>query len=598
MDPLYQRAGERVSVGGRTGSGSGSERAHGPDRWLRVGYDLAVRSARVIGGRAAFAIALASLVVATAGCGSGARRSAAAPVQPDGEHDYPALRWVPADVSYALVAARTADLATGLRELLRAAALLGAPDIEAALARSLGADPLSPDDLAAAGIALDGSAALFSDGIYPTLLLPIEAPDALAEFLDARQPGHDVSVRRHHGYDLFSYRFDEQAALRWLVMDRWLLVHVSGPGDRELGWLDPILAVRAGQGLAASAAFRNARARAIDRLPRPPADDAVAGWFADQAAPVHPGLVGLIRVARLRIALGAAMAAVGDEVPAGVSACLDGSAADAIGFVGAEITWNGADGVFGLPLEPGAAARLSRVAAPAPPPGYRRFRDQAAISADLALNLGWLRRMRDHSGCYLVLPMRATDRLIELLGGPAVLGYHLAGSDFGPLLGLETAGRAAVHLAHSDPGFARSMLDRIPSRSLFERARRIGTTEVRAISVPTLPRLVYRLDPTGFTASLGDGVAEEVFDDAVAPGSVPDAARGEAETELVGFAIRPGRLAAMPEVIRAAASVMFDMSSRLDMALFGLRQYELGQVRLGLHGRDLVLSGAMRRRRR
>ena len=497
------------------------------------------------------------------------------------ERDYPVLRWVPADVTYALVGVRAVDLATALRELFAALRLLGADDLGAELSRDLGINPLRSNDLVSIGLSLEGGAALFSTDLYPTLLLPIADVPKLTAFLDKLRPERNVVVRRRGGYDIYSWRAEEDYSLSWVIVDDWLAIHAGINQDDPL-WFDGLMAVPQGRGLGSESDFAAVRRRALAHLPRPTARAAPVMGGEAGVRVVLPAVVGLVRLDALRRHLG-------DDMPEEVAACIAGFAPDARFFIGANVGWNHADGVVGVDMRPAMAAALSGAVAPLPPPGYRAFSNGAGLHLDLALNLAWLRDRRDQSGCYLVLPMRATDRLLELVGGEAVSSYHLAGSDFGILTGTSRSALAAGHLALRDRAFADRLLDMIPQRRAFEKVGQRQGQKVRTLDVPLFPALVYQAADDHFTATLGGEVADIVF-------AAPAAGPAPAATELVRFGIYPGRVSGLRELVRLLATAVFDFPARLDTMIGGLGRYEHGHITLSMKGRELIMSGAMRLR--
>jgi hypothetical protein len=527
---------------------------------------------------------LCALLVVAAACGGPSRageKSSARELTP-AESRFPALALVPADAPYALVAARTGDLAQAIAEMVELAGIPLEVDFRATramLVSIFGLNPLDPAALASAGIAVDQSGGIFGAGLFPTLVLPVADEAQLRAHLDERRPGQDMSVSRHAGHEVYAWRPERgELEVAWVITGGWLLVHAAIPvarqaAGREAGhaWLSAALAAREAGGLGAHPEMDAALARATSAL----------GGAA-------PGIVGLLRVPELA---GAARAAASEAGAPWLASALDrcdrvAAASGGRIYLGGTIAWDGVVGVAALDLEPGAAAALSRNRSRPAPAGYYGFREESALSVDVAVDLAWLERARAAAGCPL-FDRPIVDPLAAALGG-GIRSYHLAARD----LDVERlAGHLALYLTLTDRRGIARQLDQIPGRSWLERKRTIAGTEVRVLGgIPGLPSFSYRLTDADFTAAIGDGVMERVLGEA-APGAGAD--------ELFALALSPGRLPGLPGLLEMALQNLEGRGSReAARALAGrLGRYESLTARASLDGDSLLLRATVRLRK-
>ena len=486
------------------------------------------------------------------------------------ERAYPVLRWVPADASYVAVTARVSEGVLAARELAGLASIgtgMNAAELDAWLRSALGASPIEAADLAAAGIDLDGSAALFGQDGTPTVALPVADADQLGELL-ARQ---EAAVIEHRGHQMRS-RTDGELALSWVVVDGWLLLHL-GPGGRERAWLDAVLAAPG-----ASMGADEELAAAVMRGRR-----ALAGAGSDRE--VAPGLAGLVRLGPL-----ARDVATWPDAPDGLAACVRRAASHAPRLVWAADFSPQAGSVWAaVDLAPGAAGELrERIAGP-PPPGYLAYRDAAALSLGWSVELAALERAREALSCPgLEQPLR--DPVREATGFRGPRGWHVAATS----IDLDDmSGAGAVHLVLADRNLIAAQLESIPARSLFERTRRVAGLPVQVLSVPGLPTIMYRLAGERFTLAVGDGVMAEVL----------ASEKGEADRsgrpELAHARIQPQRLPQLGELLVAALASMGAPAARPTAAAIAERLSRYDEAALSAHmdGNSVAIFARMRPRR-
>jgi hypothetical protein len=518
------------------------------------------------------------ILLCIAGCGRAPAPPAASPAVSELRGGYPAVQWIPADATYAMVAVRLRDAAAAARELVAAIGLFADEDVEAAdreMRGELGISLLAEPDLTGIGLDPDGSVAVFSRGLFPTAVVEVAAPDQLRAYLDSRRPDSGVSVRRLDGHDVYTWH-DDELAVSWALIDDWFAVRIYDPRrDTEpLGWVVRMLADARSAGFAGQADVSAALASARRRLPPPaPIEDPL---FVQPARAASPGLFGLVRIGRLIDALPADVA--GELAPCRPLMPPDGRLSFA-----ADMSWRSGDGVIEVALAPAAARALGAALAPPPPPGFVAFARDAAVRLELGLDLAWLDELARTAGCPLLPPLPERPRV--RMGAGKVSGYHLAAGTIRPE---ERSARVAVHLSLRDPSFVRELLDRIPMRRQLESDARVGGREVKVVSVPLFPRLRYRLTERSFTAATGDGVMEALL----APSPAAEPGR-----TVLAAALRPARIPDQAELFeklaRAAGIIGHRVFQRTEARL---GRYQLGRVRLSLEEGVLVLRAGMRGR--
>ncbi len=469
------------------------------------------------------------------------------------EREFPALRWAPADASWVVAAARVGDAASALREVgALAAAAHGesAAELDRQARAAFGFSPISPEDLAAAGIRLDGSAAVFGQAGFPTAILPVADGDKLRRLLDTIRPEHDADVAEHRGHQVYSWTHGDMAA-SWVVMDGWLVVRAA-PAAAGPGWLDQILAAP------------SASAGADPDL-------AAAARRAGEALGGPAGVIALVRFDRL-----AREAEDWQGAPRELPACARNVAAVAPRLVaGARLTPDAIEGWSALDLEASAAAALKEHAGPPAPGGYYRYREKAPLAIALAVQLPWLEKVRATAGCPID-PIKDPVRAMTGMAGPRAIYAAATRIDIDDL-----DGGGALHMVLTDPDLVKAQLENIPMRSMFERTRTIAGREVTSLSIPGAPAILYRQEGRRFTAALGDKAMSAVL----GPGTPP------AELEIAAARLEPPRI----RNLEALIAIRFPRKTAHAVAEW-LHRYRLASAVLQLEGDSLVFRSALRRK--
>jgi hypothetical protein len=501
---------------------------------------------------------LVPFVLILAACGGKPAATPAPAATPPLLARYPALRWVPAEATYAVTATSLRDAAAIMRELVSAFGIpvdVGPGHADDAMREALGLSVMVVEDLAAAGLDLDGGTAIFSHALHPVLVLPVADAERLRGFADAFRAERSVGVRQIMGHAVYRWDAGGGSALEWAHIDDWLLLYWGPAGATDdLRWLQAALGTPAGGGIATSPDF-----------------EAAAGPLLDLEA--LPPIVGVGRPAALRRHLSAAL-------PGAYAGCLEPLTRVQSLALTMGTDWNGADGALIATLDP-AAAQTLREHRPAPAPsGMATLRDQAAVYAAIGLDLHRLGRALSGTGCPAVAGLAPA-----LAGAPQAIDAVAVELDAGRL-----EGRGAVHLAIPGRDFVTPYLDQIPRRSWFESDARISGVEVTVLDVPAIARITYRLTDRSFTAAYGRDMAEAVW-----------GRGGEVEGgELAAAGLVPERITDLPAALRLIGDLIFPygMSREYaERAAARLARYRYGRVAAGLDGDRLVIEGHMRLRR-
>ena len=499
---------------------------------------------------------LAVVLLALAACGGKTGSRAPGRAATALERTYPVLRFAPADASWVLAAERVGDAVVALREVGElAAAVRGArlADLDRAAQDAFGVSPISPEDLAAAGIALDGSAAIFGQAGFPTAILPVADADKLRRFLDAKRPEHNASVTEHHGHEIVSWSQGEMAA-SWVLLDGWLVLRAA-PAAAGSAWLDQILAAPGGGSLGADRELAEVARR------------------GQEALAATAGVIALVRFDRLAREIEDAKG-LRPELPV----CARALAAAAPRLVGAaRIGTDGIDSWAALDLAPSAAGALRDHAGPAAPGGFYAYRAKAPLAVALAVALPWLEKVRGAAGCPLLdQPIRDPVRAMTGMSGPRAIYAAATRIDIDDL-----DGGGALHMVLTDADLVNAQLESIPGRSLFERKRTIAGREVKALSFPGAPTILYRQEGRRFTAALGDRAMAAVL----GPGSAP------AHLEIAGAWLEPPRI----RNLEALLAIRFPRRTAQAVATW-LQKYQRASAVLEVEGDSLVFRGLLRRR--
>ena len=493
-----------------------------------------------------------SLVVAASLVACGPRSGAKGPSSPVDVGAYAALRWVPADATYVVAARSTEDATVVLREMINVVGILIDADADAAasaMRRELGFDILSGGSLADIGVDRDGGAAVFSQGLSPTVAVKLSDPARVTELIDRlREGGAAVQVERRGGVEIFTYN-DSEARLHWAIADGWLWVHVELVGEKEVdgAWFDALRS--AGGAMAAQADWKAALSAATRRI------------RGATVAPDGPPVAGVIRTPALAdriVRLGA---------PA---ACL-GQASRATRILLA-IGVTGVDAVAAFTVELGDAAPGMAALIRPPMPGWAKARGEAPIQAEWSLDLaGVTEALRACDGG--VSARAVTDD-----------GFHTVRLF---LHGIDMDNLSARGAAHLDLGHRRKIsefLDQLPARRLVERKVKIGPFDGASVQVPMLPPFTYVLTDTLFLAGVDLDLS------AVVGAGSPAASTSAAHLELHPNALPAATWDGLLEQVRSYDEARKRMVRRL-------QRWDLGRIDLDLDGTELVLTAHGRLRK-
>ena len=353
---------------------------------------------------------------------------------------FAATRWVPEHPTY-LLASRS------LSDLLAAWATVR-PELAAALRRQA----------VAAGLDLDGGAAVFSEDVDPTAVVhlrdPAKARDLLGRF--ARGPCADGVC----GLDLGA-----TTRVSWAIDGDWIWLHVGPAGAAPATWL------------------------AHSRHHGP------AAWLADWSfarrlgARLHAGagqVLGFIDPRALfeRVSHRAAAALACARVVRPI---------ERVGFAaGADLSHADVRVAFDVGA---SAADVQRAVLP-PPPGWDAVFGAAPLEIQLNLDLDafadWLQPCADLAGIDLRSAHAEGLRAFRL-------GVASVDSD-------ASWGTGAVAIDQRDPARAQELLDQIPLRSHLEHDRDFGSHHGHRLAIPFKGTIDYVLEDHLAMLALGDDV--------------------------------------------------------------------------------------------
>jgi hypothetical protein len=452
-----------------------------------------------------------------------------------------------------IVAAKVGDAAAAASEVAELAeVVVGESDREAIFRAIFGKTPLLRDALVEAGIQLDGSAAIFGQAGFPTAILPVTDADKLRGLLDKLRRQNAADTIEHRGHQVNSWTQDG-VATSLVVLDGWMILRAAPPAA-GLGWLDQILAAPGGGSLGGDGDLADAVRRAAEAL-------------GDRASAV--ALVRFDRLAR----------EVEDwkGAPRELPACARSVAAVAPRLVaGVRVADSGIESWSALDLTAAAAGALRDHAGPPAPGGYYTYRAKAPLAVLLAVHLSWLEKVRAAAGCPLVEPIRDPVRQMTGMAGPRAVYAAATRIDVDSL-----DGGGVVHMVLTDPELVNAQLESIPGRSLFERKRTIAGREVKALSFPGAPTILYRQEGRRFTAALGDRAMAAVL----GPGAPP------AQLEIAGAWLEPGRIRNLEGLI----AIRWPRRIAHAVAEW-LRRYQRAALVLQLEGDSLVFRASLRRK--
>ncbi len=499
---------------------------------------------------------LALALLAASACGGGKGGAPAASHERPAtalERTFPVLRWAPADASWVVAAAKVGDAAAVVTEAVDLVdAVDGTADRERLFRAIFGPMPLMSDALAAAGIQLDGSAALFGQAGFPTAILPVADADKLRRFLDQLRAQNNADAAEHRGHQVYSWSQGDMAA-SWVVLDGWLILRAA-PAGASLAWLDQILAAPGGGSLGGDPELAEVARR------------------GEKALAAAPGVIALVRFDRLAREL-EDWKGSGPELP-GCARSLAGAAPRLV--AAARMTPQGIDSWSALDLAPGAAEGLRAHTGPPAPGGYYAYRAKAPLALVLAIEIPWLEKVRAAAGCPLLdQPIRDPVRQMTGMAGPRAIYAAATRIDVD---GLDGSG--AVHLVLTDPDLVNAQLESIPARSLFERKRTIAGREVKSLSFPGAPAILYRQEGRRFTAAVGDQAMAAILGGGAKP----------AELEVAGAWLAPKRI----RNLAALLAIRWPRRTAQSVATW-LQRYQRVTVVLQLEGDSLVFRGGLRR---
>jgi hypothetical protein len=382
----------------------------------------------------AFVIALILATSVASGCGGKQAR----PQAGQAALPFPAARWVPGAPTYVFAAPTVREGQLALAELVE----------PALVAQVIGIDLTNPDALAQIGIDVEGSIAMFSAEIDPTIAVHLANPAAAQTFVDQqRGRGERDGVR-----------------LDWRIDGDWLLLHVAfAPHGDTSDWY------------AASK--------------QPGAATWTARWDTARALSTAPSdLVGSVDLRTLTGKLGAHVSAFAAcarqfETVRGVSVAFD---IDAKAVAGK------------LAIDVGGGAQTITSNTLAAPPGWTAASARAPLAAqwnlDLRMVAAWVQPCL-HGGPDLVA-------IVDQFGARTARGFaHSLDPD-------DKSGTGAVAIDLFHGRYFSSLLGQIPMRSKFERSRPFGAYKGKHLSVPFVATVDYVLDDRVFMIAMGDGLLE------------------------------------------------------------------------------------------
>jgi hypothetical protein len=442
---------------------------------------------------------LAILAVIAIGCGGHASSPEAPPA---GAAGFPATRWVPDRPTYLFASPTVTDALHSLRDTIDVLGTVTGYDLRAmtrAIEPLIVDDAAHPDPLAAVGVDLHGSWAMFSDELNPTVVIHLTAPGEMAGFLDRRRARglatHSVIVDK---IEVVSGAAPVGGVtLRWAIDGDWMWIHLALPFSHEDGtsWFQASHGPHGdgwtGNWLWAQRAA-GARAETIDSGPQPDKD-------RNHLAPrVSPGESAATAVGFLD--MHGAIAGVIARIPDAL-ACA--RLIEPVGRVAVAVEADRHHMAARIALDVGSTAGIRSMILP-PPSGWDATATHAAIAAqwnlDLAAARSWLAPCLALAGGRLALPDEPSVRTAR-----------------GMLLGFDPdamSGSGAVALDLASPAFFERQLDRIPLRRALERARTFGPYKGFSIAIPFSVTVEYVLDHKLALAALGEGLLARL----VAPG--------------------------------------------------------------------------------
>ncbi|HEU0033797.1 MAG TPA: hypothetical protein VFQ53_24385 [Kofleriaceae bacterium] len=409
---------------------------------------------------------LAWIAVAVIGLGCGSKsHHPAGPSVPAVARAYPAARWIPAKPTYVLASKTVREGQRALVDVIDSLSPL--TDFDVAIARRLverflAVDALSPDAVAAIGIDVEGGGVVFSEGVSPTLVVHVAAPDQLqAFFQQQRDRGLHAQSQIVDGAELFTVQLEGKTAVSWVAVDDWLWVHIQLPVGTDTGtsWF--------------TASHR----------------PAAATWTADwdwASAGKEPTLLGFFDVR-------GALAKLSERVPEAIACTQLLAPVSRSGF---SVDSDGRSFRARFALDVGASGASIQAAVLPPPEGWSAVTGKAPLAAAWNLDLEATKRW--------LAPCAAAAKLdLAALPTQGVRAARVVLQSFDPD---DKSGAGAVALDVTSKRALASLLDQIPLRSKFESTAKFGPYTGKHLSIPFGPKLDYVLTDQVAFAAMGEGL--------------------------------------------------------------------------------------------
>lgn len=521
-----------------------------PQRTADRGHPvLGAAPGRVMVAGSVAAMKFAILAVIAAGCASRTRPAA---VPDGGLPDFAAARWVPARPLYVLASRSLDDAQRAARDAIDLLTPFPVGDVVGVSSGLFGVDVLHAEPLAAIGVDVRGSWALFGEP-DPTLVVHLAAPAQMTAFLDhQRERGLVTRSVRVDGSEVVSAALLIGVTVSWAIDGEWMWVHVALPGTSD----------DAGRWFTASHGRHTA--------------DWVASWtWAQQAAGAAAGLVGVLD------GHGAVAGVLGRVRDAAGCARLAGS----IGRVAVAVQGDDRHAAARLAIEVGSTEQLRAMLLPAPG-GWPAIASGAPIAAQWNLDLVAARPYVEPCLALAGVPVTQLDQT----GVRAARGVLLT---FDPDA---LSGSGAVALDVASPAYFEQQLDRIPLRKHLEHETRFGPYRGATIDIPFGPTIEYALDGGPgrghgvALAALGEGLLARL----VAPAAHP------APTPIAEIAVTP------PAMSAQAWAAVFELldgekpggspDRALQLVIAHLRAWRDGRLTVSAEGSEIVITASGNRR--
>lgn len=404
-------------------------------------------------------------VLGVVGCGSkstGTRAPAAVATV------FPAGRFIPAQPTYVIssLTFRAAQGAfTQIIDMVGMTAGFEVSEASHGLSQVLGVDPMSADAVAAIGVDLDGSIAVFSEDVNPTFVVHLKSAEAMTGFLDGqRQRGLATQSVIAAGTEVFTAKIESDVHLSWAVEKEWLWVHFAFGGTDGVEW--------------------------FEHSKQPSGADWVEGWkWARGLAQQASAVVGVVDLQRT----------FGQIARKASEAIACGKQFTAVKRVGFNFDIDAKHFAAQLAFDLGDDANRLRALLLPPPPGWAAASTNAPIAGewnvDLPVATAWL-EVCSGDDDFRVFAAQVGVRSIR--------GFmHSFDPD-------ESVGVGAVSADLTSAQYFRGLLDQIPGRSMAESARTYGQYKGKHISVPFVGKGDYVLTDQIAIAAMGDGVLAKV----------------------------------------------------------------------------------------